>query len=157
MGQTAEEPPFSLSGLGRPGLRSRSALQEQAWRSVWWTAMPTPRPHRGRSAFRRIRSNCSTCSVWRRNLSALGLRAVAGNIYAESRRLVHLDLSRVGSCFPYLLLLEQTETERILTEALARAGVRVERGVELLEFKHDSSNVQVRLSKNWCRTNGCEL
>ena len=60
---------------------------------------------------------------------SLGLRAHAGNIYAKSRQLVHLDLTRLQSRYPFILLLEQTETERLLTEALLRKGVQVERGV----------------------------
>jgi 3-(3-hydroxy-phenyl)propionate hydroxylase len=75
---------------------------------------------------------------------SLGLRAHAGNIYAKSRKLVHLDLTRLQTRYPFILLLEQTETERLLTEALLRQGVRVERGVELLSFEQDDDGINVQ-------------
>ncbi len=77
---------------------------------------------------------------------AQGLRARAGNVYAGTKRLVHLDLSRLQSRFPFILLLEQTETERLLTRALGRLGVTVERGVELVSFEQDPGGVTARLS-----------
>jgi len=79
---------------------------------------------------------------------SLGLPAHAGNIYAKSRQLVHLDLTRLESRYPFILLLEQTETERLLTEALLRNGVQVERGVELLSFQQDEGGIDVQLSQS---------
>ncbi|MBZ9974104.1 MULTISPECIES: FAD-dependent monooxygenase [unclassified Mesorhizobium] len=79
---------------------------------------------------------------------SLGLRARAGNIYAQSRQLVHLDLSCLQSRYPFILLLEQTETERLLTEALVRKGVQIERDVALLSFKQDDGGVDVQLSQS---------
>ncbi|MDB5708777.1 MAG: FAD-binding monooxygenase [Sphingomonas bacterium] len=64
-----------------------------------------------------------------------GHKGRAGNIYAGSRRLVHLDLALLASRYPYILFLEQTETERLLSEALAKLGVEVERGVEMISFQ----------------------
>ncbi|MBZ9739644.1 MULTISPECIES: FAD-dependent monooxygenase [unclassified Mesorhizobium] len=74
-----------------------------------------------------------------------GLQARAGNIYAGRRQLVHLDLSPLSSRFPFILLLEQTETERLMTEALAGLGVHVERGVELMSFDQDAEGVTAYL------------
>ncbi|MGR6320202.1 FAD-dependent monooxygenase [Micromonospora soli] len=42
------------------------------------------------------------------------------------------DLGLPDTAYPYLLLLSQAETERILGEHLATAGITVERGVELV-------------------------
>jgi len=78
---------------------------------------------------------------------SLGLRAHAGNIHAKSRQLVHLDLTRLQSRYPFILLLEQTETERLLTEALFRKGVQVERGVELLSFEQDDGGINAQFSQ----------
>jgi len=79
---------------------------------------------------------------------SLGLRAHAGNIYAKSRQLVHLDLTCLQSRYPFILLLEQTQTERLLTEALLRRGVQVERGVELLSFEQDDGGINVQFSQS---------
>jgi len=79
---------------------------------------------------------------------SLGLRAHAGNIYAKSLRLVHLDLAGLQSRYPFILLLEQTETERLLTQALLRKDVQVERGVELVSFEQNDGGVDVQLSQS---------
>src|SRR3569833_2277356 len=79
--------------------------------------------------------------------ASLGVHAHAGNIYAKSRQLVHLDLSRLQSRYPFILLLEQTESERLLTEALLSKGVRGERGVELLSFEQDAGGINVKFSQ----------
>jgi 3-(3-hydroxy-phenyl)propionate hydroxylase len=81
-------------------------------------------------------------------LALRGLRARAGNVYARSHRLVHLELSRMQSRYPFILLLEQTETERILSEALLRKGVQIERAVELESFEQGDDGVDVLLARS---------
>jgi 2-polyprenyl-6-methoxyphenol hydroxylase-like FAD-dependent oxidoreductase len=44
------------------------------------------------------------------------------------------DLGMPDTAYPYLLFLSQAETERILDEHLATAGITVERGVELVDL-----------------------
>jgi 2-polyprenyl-6-methoxyphenol hydroxylase-like FAD-dependent oxidoreductase len=53
-------------------------------------------------------------------------------------RVVAVRLFDVGledTAFPFLLFISQAETEALLNEHLAKQGVSVERGVELVEFK----------------------
>lgn len=76
---------------------------------------------------------------------SLGLQARAGNIYEGRRHLVHLDLAPLQSRFPFILMLDQTETERLMTEALAQLGVSIERSVELVSFDQDDNSVSVQL------------
>jgi 2-polyprenyl-6-methoxyphenol hydroxylase-like FAD-dependent oxidoreductase len=45
------------------------------------------------------------------------------------------DVGLEDTAYPFLLFISQTETEAVLNEHLAEQGVRVERGVELLEFQ----------------------
>ncbi|PZG16707.1 monooxygenase [Micromonospora craterilacus] len=67
-------------------------------------------------------------------LVAAGNPAVRLCLHAQGRqRSVPLfDLGLADTAYPYLLLLSQAETERVLGEHLAAAGVDVERGVELV-------------------------
>ncbi|MBH25564.1 MAG: hypothetical protein CMH57_14165 [Myxococcales bacterium] len=60
-----------------------------------------------------------------------GTRIHALNVYAEGKRLTHLSFEDGSSTFPFVLSIPQSDTERILTEALKRFGVEVERGVRL--------------------------
>jgi hypothetical protein len=44
------------------------------------------------------------------------------------------DLGLADTAYPFLLFLSQAETERILGDHLARRGVTIERGTELVEL-----------------------
>src|SRR5258707_6621784 len=80
-----------------------------------------------------------------RTLEVLAGLGVTGELIAGGNRAVQLrmhvpgrvltvpmfDLGLDDTAYPYLLFLPQAETERVLGEHLAAAGVPVERGVEL--------------------------
>jgi 2-polyprenyl-6-methoxyphenol hydroxylase-like FAD-dependent oxidoreductase len=72
----------------------------------------------------------------------IGNKGLAGSAYGGGRRLFHLDFSHIDSRYRYVLLISQAETERILREELARRGVSVERGVELIAFAQADSHAQ---------------
>ena len=63
---------------------------------------------------------------------ALGNKGRATTIYAEGKQLGRIDLSLIDSRFNYILLLAQSETERILREHVAHQGVSVETATELI-------------------------
>jgi 2-polyprenyl-6-methoxyphenol hydroxylase-like FAD-dependent oxidoreductase len=78
----------------------------------------------------------------------LGNRAGATALYGRGRRLAAIELHRIPSRYNYILLLAQSETERLLTEQLERQGVKVERRVELVSFaqgRSEEDGVQVLL------------
>jgi 2-polyprenyl-6-methoxyphenol hydroxylase-like FAD-dependent oxidoreductase len=54
-------------------------------------------------------------------------------------------LSLPDTCFPPLTLLRQTDVERVLGQALAGRGVRVERGTELVDLAGDGAGTRVVL------------
>jgi 2-polyprenyl-6-methoxyphenol hydroxylase-like FAD-dependent oxidoreductase len=62
---------------------------------------------------------------------ALGHRARRASLYSNAHRIARLDFDPLQTRYPYLLFLDQTVTERLLTEHLATLGVEVERGVAL--------------------------
>ena len=59
----------------------------------------------------------------------LGNRVFETALHARGERIAGIDFRRMQSEFPFILMLAQSETERLLTERLADHGVRVERGV----------------------------
>lgn len=65
---------------------------------------------------------------------AAGMAAHGATIFADGRRIGHLDFAAEGTPYPYALMIPQSETERLLEEHLAGLGVTVEREVELLRF-----------------------
>ncbi len=67
---------------------------------------------------------------------ALGNRANSAALYAGGgHKLAPIELQRMPSEFNFILMLAQSETERLLTEQLTRQGVKVERGVEVLSVR----------------------
>lgn len=75
----------------------------------------------------------------------LGNRVSATTLYAAGRRLAGIELHRMPSEFNFILMLAQSETERLLTEQLARHGVSVQRGVEFVSLAQDEAGVTVAL------------
>jgi len=71
----------------------------------------------------------------------LGNPARATTLYSEGQKLAAIELHRMPSEFNYLLLLAQSETERLLTQQLKRQGVKIERGVELIALTRHADGV----------------
>ncbi|USU15315.1 FAD-dependent monooxygenase [Paraburkholderia fungorum] len=75
----------------------------------------------------------------------LGHRARIANLFSNGMRLARLDFDPLHTRYPYLLFLDQSVTERLLTEHLATFGVTIERGVELTTFSQGSAGIQATL------------
>lgn len=76
---------------------------------------------------------------------AAGEKARGLNIYVNDRLAVHLNLATLDSPYPFVLILEQSETERILEQHLNSLGVTVERQMELSGFTQDAAGVTATL------------
>jgi 2-polyprenyl-6-methoxyphenol hydroxylase-like FAD-dependent oxidoreductase len=95
--------------------------------------------------------------VWCRTLELLDGLALAeafvrtghklngGSMYADGKQVVHLALASDESPYGFPLMIPQNETERLLTEHLARQGVTVERQVELVTFGEQQGAVACTL------------
>ena len=77
---------------------------------------------------------------------ALGNRATSAALYAEGRRLAPIELHRMPSEFNFITMLAQSETERLLTEQLARQGVKVGRGVEVTAVRRAAEEQPVEVT-----------
>ena len=82
-------------------------------------------------------------------LVACGRRTMAANVFINRRPALRVSLAdavlAADTPFPFILLVSQADTERVLEDRLTRLGTRVERGVELLGFAQDAEGVQTRL------------
>lgn len=77
---------------------------------------------------------------------AAGVRVFGVAVHGEnSQLLTRATLEHLPTRFPFMLGLEQFETERLLTEQLKKAGVEIERGVELLSLTDDGAKVSARI------------
>ena len=61
-----------------------------------------------------------------------GNPGLAFSLYGDGKRIWRLDFERISSKYNYLLFVSQAETERLLREALDKAGVRIERNLTFL-------------------------
>jgi 2-polyprenyl-6-methoxyphenol hydroxylase-like FAD-dependent oxidoreductase len=73
----------------------------------------------------------------------LGNRGRFASIYGGSKRVFRLDFGHVESRYPFVLLISQAETERILREAVARQGVTPQWNTELVGIGQDALSQDV--------------
>ncbi len=77
-------------------------------------------------------------------LIKIGNPARGGAIYGGGEVLFRIDMTTIDSPFPMLLFVSQVETERVLRAAIARHGVTIEWGVELVGFTQDAHSTHPR-------------
>jgi 2-polyprenyl-6-methoxyphenol hydroxylase-like FAD-dependent oxidoreductase len=75
----------------------------------------------------------------------LGHRADGGDIYGDGKLLIHVDFTKIPSRYNSVLFLAQTETDRILREALEALGGAVEWGVKVTAIGLQPSGVTAAL------------
>lgn len=78
-------------------------------------------------------------------LLARGQRLTTINLYVDGHRLGRFTMERPNGPYPFILVLEQSETERILAHHIESLGLRIERQVELLTFVEDGEQVVASL------------
>ena len=81
------------------------------------------------------------------DFAAAGNRLSGAALWADGKRLAHLDFTGIDSPHAYGLAIPQSETERLLALHLARLGGGVEREVELTEFSPSETGVRARLRR----------
>src|ERR1700760_698652 len=70
-----------------------------------------------------------------------GLKVSHTKMVSGGHSLADIDLSILDSPYKYVLLIQQSETERLLEEHLATLGVQVERQTELQGFEQSADGV----------------
>jgi 2-polyprenyl-6-methoxyphenol hydroxylase-like FAD-dependent oxidoreductase len=78
----------------------------------------------------------------------LGKQAKAVNLFVNGKRRMRINLSNAGTGltqFPFLLILEQSKTEKLLNEFINKRGYYVERNTELTNFFQSDDSIQVAI------------
>lgn len=71
----------------------------------------------------------------------IGHNCNAINLYADGKYLSKLSLKHIDSIYPFILMLPQSETEKLLEEYLKESNHAVGRSVELIDVKYNSDIV----------------
>lgn len=72
------------------------------------------------------------------------------SIVFNGKQLLNIPVKNIGSGltkFPYLLMVEQSKTEQLLTEFINDKGIRIERRTELVSFSQNKEGVTSRIKK----------
>ncbi|MCA9226312.1 MAG: FAD-dependent monooxygenase, partial [Planctomycetales bacterium] len=90
-------------------------------------------------------------------LTSRGHPLTSIDLYAGQRRLTRFDFAfdGLGTCYPYLLILSQGETERVLVERLRALGGCVEWNCRLQELRQDEHRVTAVVQSNDGATHEC--
>jgi 2-polyprenyl-6-methoxyphenol hydroxylase-like FAD-dependent oxidoreductase len=78
-------------------------------------------------------------------LIAGGNPAAAANIFADGHKVARVTFDGVDSPHPYVLMIPQSDTERLLESHLESLGQSVRRGVEVTAFEDTTNGVRVSL------------
>jgi 2-polyprenyl-6-methoxyphenol hydroxylase-like FAD-dependent oxidoreductase len=137
--------PVLIVGAGPTGLACAMSLARSRASVRVIDRAPHPAPHS-----RAIGIQARTLELFEQHrlvdpILELGHRLRAANLYSNGTRLARLDFDPLHTRYPYLLCLEQSATERVLTEHLATLGVRIERGVELVGLRQEAAQVEAQL------------
>src|SRR5205823_6465129 len=92
-------------------------------------------------------------AVHARTLEILDARGIADELIGTGQRVpelmllgnVRVDLSRLPSRFPYLLVTPQYQTERLLAERARKAGAEIIHGAEVTGLRQDADGVDVEV------------
>ena len=82
-----------------------------------------------------------------RDFLSSGMPAHGAQISTGKQVVAKVSFDLIDSRFAYALMIAQSETERVLEERLAAAGVMVERTVELTGFSDKGTSVEAVLTK----------
>ena len=74
---------------------------------------------------------------------ALGHRVDGMTVHTRARRRTRVNFGQLDSPYPFVLMLGQHQTQRILDQQLERLGIAIERGVEVLKLDQNGDAVDL--------------
>jgi 2-polyprenyl-6-methoxyphenol hydroxylase-like FAD-dependent oxidoreductase len=74
-----------------------------------------------------------------------GLKAEGANILSGHQEIAHVEMTHIESPYNFVLMIPQSDTERLLEEHLATFGIKAERQVELKQFQSTAGGVSCTL------------
>lgn len=76
---------------------------------------------------------------------AAGIITRCFSLYAANERIVQLSMAEIESPYPFILMIPQQETERVLREHFESLGGKIERGIELVSLTQSKDAVTAKV------------
>lgn len=135
-----------IVGAGPTGLATALFLRERGIPARIIDAAPEPSVHS-----KALGVNARTLDLLESTgvteaMIAQGQIARGMNLWRPDQKLATITLGGIDHPYPFMVILSQAESERLLTEALAERDITVERGVRLTGIKADEGGIAVTLS-----------
>ena len=70
-----------------------------------------------------------------------GHRCDSINLYSHGKQLANIPFNAIDSIYPFILMLSQSDTERLLSERLQSANIQIERPVELIDISQSDKGI----------------
>ena len=142
---SSAEPPL-IVGAGPTGLAAALFLRERGIPARIIDSASEPTTHsKALGVNPRTLDLLESTGVTDRMLKT-GRMARGMNLWRPDRKLATINLGGTGHRFPFMLVLSQAESERLLTEALTERGITVERGVGLTDIATANGGITATLS-----------
>ena len=77
---------------------------------------------------------------------ALGHRVDGVIFHLGGRRRAQVRFGGLDTPYPFLLTLSQEQTQRILDQRLESLGVRIERGIDVVDVRHDAGRAELLIA-----------
>lgn len=135
-----------IVGAGPVGLAAALFLARRGIPARVLEKLPERRPHsRALAVNPRTLQLLEEPGVTARILE-VGRRLTRAEVTTDGKPLAHIDLSAIGGPHPYMVSLSQSQTERLLEEALVGEGGLVERSIEVTRVEMQNNGATVRLA-----------
>jgi len=139
----------AIVGAGPTGLAAAAALAAAGQDHVIVDRLPQPLPYSRGATMQSLTLEVLEPSGLTGEMVARGLPVDKVYFSQRDRRLAVIDLGKLPTKYPYILMIPQAVTEEVLESRVERTGGKVRRGHELVGLDQDGAGVTLTFDTGW--------